>query len=92
MGIIRQHFIISGTVQGVGFRYHSQQQALKLGITGWVKNLASGQVEIIAEADTDTLDEFKQWLEIGPTYAQVTDIRVENDAATAEFSTFKIHR
>jgi acylphosphatase len=92
MGIIRQHFLISGTVQGVDFRYYSQQQALKLGITGWVKNLASGQVEIIAEADTDTLDEFKQWLEIGPTYAQVTDIRVENDAATAAFSTVQIHR
>jgi len=92
MGIIRQHFIISGTVQGVGFRYHSQQQALKLGITGWVKNLASGQVEITAEADTDTLGEFKQWLEIGPAYAQVIDIRVETSSATAEFSTFSIHR
>jgi acylphosphatase len=92
MGIVRQHFLISGKVQGVGFRYHSQQQALTLGITGWVKNLASGQVEIIAEADTDTLGEFKRRLEKGPSYAQVTDIRVKTVSATAEFLTFTIHR
>lgn len=90
MGVIRQHFIISGTVQGVGYRYSSQQQAEQLGITGWVRNLPSQQVEIIAEANADTLEQFKKWLEQGPTYAKVTKVDVENSEATGEFSTFLI--
>lgn len=92
MGIIRQHFIISGTVQGVGYRYNSQQHALKLGIKGWVRNLNSGQVEIIAEGNADTLSKLEQWLGIGPSYAQVTQVDVEHQPATAEFSTFSIRK
>jgi len=92
MGIIRQHFIISGTVQGVGYRYNSQQHALNLGVTGWVKNLSSGQVEIIAEANADTLSQFEKWLTVGPTQAKVTKVDVDTLKATAEFSTFSTRR
>jgi acylphosphatase len=92
MGIIRQHFIISGKVQGVGYRYNSQQQAQQLGITGWVKNLTSGQVEIIAEANTATLRQFEKWLALGPPNAKVTKVDVETLTAENAFSTFSIRR
>lgn len=90
MGITRQYFIISGTVQGVGYRFSALQKAAELGVTGWVKNLPSGQVEILAEADADTLTIFKSWVELGPAYANVTQVDVNSLNATNEFRTFTI--
>ena len=54
----RLHAIFEGSVQGVGFRYLSRDIAIKLGITGFIKNLDDGKVEIIAEAEDKTLQEF----------------------------------
>lgn len=90
MNLTRQHFIVSGTVQGVGYRYSALQKAEELGVTGWVKNLSSGQVEILAEADADTLTQFKSWLELGPAYANVTQVDVNSLNASNEFRTFTI--
>lgn len=52
------HIYFSGQVQGVGFRYGASEAAKSLGVTGWVKNLADGRVEILAQARKDILKEF----------------------------------
>ncbi|MFH1459221.1 MAG: acylphosphatase [Candidatus Omnitrophota bacterium] len=52
------HIFYSGMVQGVGFRYRTQSIAQKLGLSGWVKNLSDGRVEVLAEGDLKTLQEF----------------------------------
>ena len=49
------HILFKGQVQGVGFRFTTQQAARELGLTGWVKNLPDGSVEVIAEGDTTTV-------------------------------------
>jgi len=90
MGIIRQHFVIKGRVQGVGYRMSAQNAAQKIGVTGWVRNLPSGQVEMLAEGETDQLEQLLSWAWQGPRFAEVTDIQVEQLVATGEFSQFDI--
>jgi acylphosphatase len=83
------HVYYSGNVQGVGFRFTSRDVAESLGVTGWVKNLRNGNVEIVAEAEEDRLKEFiervKQLLSV---YIQNADIQWL--AATGEFKSFGI--
>lgn len=54
----RIHIFYSGTVQGVGFRFTAEYVAHRLGVSGWVKNLRDGQVEVVAEAEESVLKEF----------------------------------
>jgi len=67
-------FIVSGVVQGVGFRYHTSHQGLKLGLTGYAKNLNNGDVEVIACGPVEQVDEFYEWLKEGPRTAAVDNI------------------
>ncbi|WP_053035756.1 acylphosphatase, partial [Vibrio cholerae] len=55
-------FIVSGHVQGVGFRYHTSHQGLKLGLTGYAKNLNNGDVEVVACGTPERLEELYLWL------------------------------
>ena len=55
--MIQAHIFYSGTVQGIGFRYTIQRFALELGLTGWVKNLNDGRVEILAEGKKELIEE-----------------------------------
>lgn len=70
------HFLVSGRVQGVFFRMHTQQQADRHGLTGWVKNLPDGRVEGIASGDAGNLELFLDWLRHGPSRARVTGVEV----------------
>lgn len=76
-------FIVSGRVQGVFFRASAREQALRLGITGYAKNVADGSVEIVASGSDDALDELEAWLQHGPPSARV-------DAVTREALTEQI--
>ena len=67
-------FTVSGCVQAVGFRCSIQNKARTLGITGWVRNRADGDVEGVAQGDDGNLDGFGKWLWIGPKYAIVTNV------------------
>lgn len=69
------HLVISGLVQGVGFRYFTLQKARALGIRGYVRNSYSGEVEVVAQGEEGTLDSFLRDLRVGPRSAHVTDIR-----------------
>lgn len=67
---------ISGKVQGVWYRASTQNQALKLGITGWVSNLPDGQVEAFICGEEEALSAMQKWLGVGPLLARVHHVEV----------------
>lgn len=71
------HCYVTGKVQGVWFRASTKTQAELLGLTGWVRNLPDGRVEVMAYGDQSQLDELKAWLKQGPPKAEVTDLMCE---------------
>ncbi len=72
-----RHYIIEGRVQGVGFRYFTNETAAQLGVSGWVKNLPGGEVECLADADEAVLANFEKKLWQGPSMSRVTDIKIK---------------
>ncbi len=86
----RIHVYISGRVQGVAFRWVTDDVARQLGVVGWVRNLRDGRVEVLAEAEEPTLKEFIEFLKRGPRHAKVTDIDIEWLEATGEFKRFDV--
>lgn len=75
--MLRYHMLVSGLVQGVGFRYFVWQNALRLHLTGWVKNLDSGDVELEAEGSADKLDTFIKQVEKGPRFSRVDFVKID---------------
>ena len=72
MADLAVHIIVHGQVQGVFFRASAKAQALELGLTGWIRNLSNGTVEVHAEGDQDALDHFIEWCRRGPSSAKVS--------------------
>lgn len=87
---VRLHAIISGVVQGVGFRQFTLRQARNRDLTGWVKNRRDRTVEVLAEGPQARLDEFLLILQEGPPAAVVRAVDPTWSKATGEFSTFTI--
>lgn len=81
---------ITGRVQGVGFRYFTTQQARRLGIHGWVRNESDGSVRVVAEATRETLEEFLERLEAGPSGARVVDVDTDWSDSTGDVSGFTV--
>ncbi|MBD3186384.1 acylphosphatase [Candidatus Bathyarchaeota archaeon] len=75
----RLHAYVSGRVQGVFFRATTRRKARKFGVTGWVKNLPNGKVEVLAEGRKDKLDKLERFLQEGPRAARVEDVDVSRD-------------
>ena len=71
MGHIARRFLISGSVQGVGFRYFAQRAARQNGVTGWVRNLSDGSVEVHANGTESQLQQLEAVLREGPPNAEV---------------------
>jgi acylphosphatase len=90
MGIKQKHCLISGRVQGVSYRYSAQQQAHKLGVTGWVRNLADGRVELLIQGETEQMENMLNWANQGPRFAEVTSIEVTEQSADLIFTDFEI--
>ena len=80
---------LKGRVQGVGFRYHTQNAASKYGIKGWVKNIPDGSVEIEAQAPEKNLELFVEACKKGPMLAKVKHT-VINDLPLANYTNFEI--
>ena len=74
--MIRVHAVVTGAVQGVGFRWATRREAARLGLVGFVRNLPDGQVEVEAEGDADAVGHLVRWLEHGPAAAHVSQVRV----------------
>ena len=86
----RIHMIVRGLVQGVGFRYFAVQVAERLSIVGFVRNLPTGEVEIVAEGDERALEKFLAEIRRGPPTADVTDVKVWEEPPSGKFSRFSI--
>jgi acylphosphatase len=86
----RVRAIISGRVQGVGYRAATATEARRLGIFGWVSNRSDGGVELEAEGPDDKVTALLGWCEYGPPQAQVTKVKVEELAASNTDREFKI--
>jgi acylphosphatase len=69
--------VVSGRVQGVGFRYFTLRAAEELGLAGWVRNLADGRVEVHAEGPPAALEHLAERLRRGPPFARVGGVEVE---------------
>lgn len=82
--------LLRGDVQGVGFRWSARGRARDLGLTGYVRNLSDGRVELVAEGSANTLEALKRFCYRGPHGAVASDIVVAEEDATGEFSTFEI--
>ena len=82
--------IVTGDVQGISFRYYTKQKAIILEIKGWVRNLASGEVEAIFEGLEDRIREMVEWCKKGPWLAKVNNVRVEFSDYKGEFENFEI--
>ena len=80
--------VITGLVQGVGFRYSMAARARLLGVTGWVRNRRNGSVEAMIAGDAAQVGEMLAWSRIGPAGAAVDNVLVET--ASGEFSGFEM--
>lgn len=72
----RVHAVVTGDVQGVGFRYATRERARVVGVAGWVRNLPDGSVEVEAEGDPGAVERMLAWLDRGPRGARVTSVDV----------------
>ncbi|HTY35672.1 MAG TPA: acylphosphatase [Bacteroidota bacterium] len=84
------HIVVQGFVQGVGFRYFVLQRARALGLTGWVRNLYSGDVELEAEGDRSLIEELIKDLKVGPRTAQVKDLTIDWQEYKNRFKGFEV--
>lgn len=88
---VRVRVIIEGRVQGVFFRYHTQEMALHLGVKGWVKNRRDGCVEALFEGNKEKVDQIIQWCHRGPSEARVSHVNITWEDFTGEFGDFSIN-
>lgn len=83
--------VISGQVQGVGYRYSTREQAQLLGLVGWVRNLADGRVEAMVEGERVQVNSMMEWFKEGPPTAEVVGIDIDEQPLGA-FRAFEIRR
>lgn len=88
----RARIIISGRVQGVGFRSFVQLQAQKLGVCGWVKNNQEGTVEAVLEGEQEAIEHIITACKDGSMSANVEHINTKEEAYTGEFNEFRINK
>lgn len=86
----RVHIFVTGLVQGVSFRYYTRQEAVRCGVSGWVRNLPDGRVEAVAEGDEAGVDRWTGWCREGPRSARVEQVEVLPETPTGEFQGFRI--
>lgn len=90
--MIARRFLISGMVQGVGFRYFAQRSSARHQVRGYVKNLADGRVEVLAEGNERSINAFRLDLAAGPTYSRVAGVEELVVEPSGLYSTFRIER
>jgi acylphosphatase len=83
---LARRFLISGSVQGVGYRFFAQDVAARLGVAGYVRNLFDGRVEVYAIGDAKQIEELRVELQRGPRMASVSRVEVSNAELLPEYS------
>jgi acylphosphatase len=84
------HVLISGLVQGVGYRHSTYRKALDLGLHGWVRNLPNGNVEAVFQGDRARIERMLEWCRRGPAIARVDRVTTDWQPAEHEFDDFQI--
>ncbi len=87
---VRVHISVHGRVQGVGFRAYVQMAAVKLGVTGWVRNVGWNEVECVGEGAKPQLEQFVEAVKRGPSVSRVDEAKVEWETSTGEFRSFEM--
>jgi acylphosphatase len=75
-------YVVSGTVQGVGFRWFVARHARSLGLSGYARNLPDGRVEVVVSGPAAALPDLEQLLRSGPAYARVESVERTEDPST----------
>ena len=88
--LVARRFVISGRVQGVGFRWFAEAAAAREGVHGWIRNLPDGRVEAQAEGDAEALERFERALRQGPPSARVETVDVDAVAPTGRQTGFSV--
>lgn len=86
----RLHIYISGYVQGVFYRSTAKRIAQSLLLTGWIRNLKDGRVEVVVEGEEENLAKFVEWCKRGPVGAEVESVEVIREEYKGEFKDFEI--
>ena len=90
--MIARKFLVSGQVQGVGYRYFAQRSSAKHQIRGYVRNLEDGRVEVLVEGNAKAVEAFRQDLAAGPAYSRVGQIEELVLEPSNLYSSFRIER
>ena len=90
--VVARKFLISGEVQGVGFRFFAQRSSARHQVRGYVKNLEDGRVEVLAEGNAKAVEEFRLDLGAGPTHSRVENIEELVLEPSGRYPTFRIER
>lgn len=88
--LVARRFVVSGRVQGVGFRYFTQDVARREGATGWVRNLPDGRVEAHVEGDAEAVTRVERALRTGPRGARVHAMTVDIEDVSGAYDTFSV--
>jgi len=84
------HAVVRGDVQGVGFRMSAVIRAERYGLTGWVRNTPEGDVEVWAEGDEPALEQFYEWLQVGPSSARVDEVLKTDERPRGFYQRFSV--
>ncbi len=88
--LVGRRIILSGRVQGVGFRYFALESARRDGVTGTIRNLDDGRIEAVVEGDREAVDRFERAVRRGPAGARVDDVIVQMEPPSGTFHDFRI--
>ena len=92
MDRVRVHLTIDGLVQGVAFRAYTVEEARRLGVQGWVRNLPDGRVELEAEGARPAVEALVAWCRHGPPAARVADVRARWSGFQGDLGAFETRR
>ena len=84
------HIFVTGRVQGVFFRQSTKVMAIKNNAKGWVRNLDDGRVEIVAQGETQDIDNLAHWCKTGPANSRVDEFELSEENISNEFETFEV--
>ena len=87
---VARRYLISGRVQGVGFRFFAEAAAAHEGLHGWVRNLPDGRVEVVAEGEAEAIERFERRVRRGPPAARVSHVEVTESVPTDQQTGFSI--
>jgi len=88
---MRVHVIVEGRVQGVFFRAYTKDEAVRLGLAGWVRNRPDGSVEALVEGKRTAVEKMLQWFRRGSPHAMVEKVHTEEEPPVGDAATFEIH-